>query len=84
MAIIATPLIIGHIVMATLNPDTRTGLSGMISGYVDRKWAKHHYGRWYREHHEIVPESSEEPASPDRPDRNDPDSAVHAEKKPDK
>ena len=69
MAIFATPLIIGHIIMATLNPDTRKGLSGMISGYVDRKWAKHHYARWYREHHEIAPESSEESASPDRPDR---------------
>ena len=21
----------------------------MISGFVDRKWARHHYGRWYRE-----------------------------------
>lgn len=21
----------------------------MISGLVDRQWAQHHYGRWYRE-----------------------------------
>jgi formate dehydrogenase subunit gamma len=52
MAIIATPLIAGHIFMATINPDTRSGLPGMTSGYVDRDWAKHHYTRWYREHFE--------------------------------
>lgn len=52
MALIAAPLITGHIFMATINPDTRKGLSGMISGFVDRQWAKHHYRRWYREHFE--------------------------------
>ena len=30
----------------------RPGLTGMITGYVDRQWAKHHYRHWYREHHE--------------------------------
>jgi hypothetical protein len=49
MALIATPLMFGHIFMALVNPGTRVGLSGMISGYVDRHWAKHHYGLWYRE-----------------------------------
>jgi formate dehydrogenase subunit gamma len=52
MALIAAPLMIGHIYMALINPGTRVGLSGMISGYVDRQWAKHHYGRWYRENFE--------------------------------
>ncbi len=52
MATMATPLVLGHIYMAVLNPASRTGLQGMISGYVDRQWAKHHYRRWYREHHE--------------------------------
>ena len=50
LAVTATPLILGHILMATVNPDTRPGLSGMISGFVDREWAKHHYHRWYQEH----------------------------------
>ena len=50
MAAMATPLILGHIFMATINPDTRIGLQGMISGWVDRHWAEHHYGHWYREH----------------------------------
>ena len=45
MAAMATPLILGHIFMATVNPDTRVGLSGMISGFVDRHWAEHHYRR---------------------------------------
>ena len=52
VALMMTPTILGHIFMATINPDTRTGLSGMISGYVDRHWAKHHYGTWYREQFE--------------------------------
>lgn len=50
MAATATALMGGHIFMATLNPDTRVGLSGMITGLVDRHWASHHYGRWYQEH----------------------------------
>jgi len=49
MAAAATPLILGHVFMATVNPDTRIGLSGMISGFVDRHWARHHYRRWYDE-----------------------------------
>jgi formate dehydrogenase subunit gamma len=50
MAMIATPLIMGHIFMATINPETRVGLTGMISGFVDRQWAKHHYRLWYDQH----------------------------------
>jgi len=49
LALLATPLMLGHIYMALINPSTRVGLSGMISGYVDRRWSEHHYGRWYRE-----------------------------------
>lgn len=52
MAMLATPLLLGHLYMALLNKSTRPGLEGMISGHVDRHWAKHHYRRWYREHHE--------------------------------
>jgi formate dehydrogenase subunit gamma len=52
VALLVTPLVLGHIYMATVNPDTRVGLSGMVSGHVDRKWAKHHYRKWYREHFE--------------------------------
>ncbi len=52
LALLATPLMLGHIYMALINPGTRVGLSGMLSGYVDRHWAKHHYRRWYRENFE--------------------------------
>ncbi len=52
MALIATPLILGHMYMAILSRSGRPGLQGMISGVVDRQWAKHHYRKWYREHHE--------------------------------
>jgi formate dehydrogenase subunit gamma len=46
---LATPLVAGHIFLATVNPDTRVGLSGMLSGFVDRRWARHHYRSWYEE-----------------------------------
>ena len=48
LALVATPLMLGHIYMALINPGTRVGLNGMLTGYVDRQWAKHHYQRWYR------------------------------------
>ncbi len=49
MAVVATPFIFGHMFMATIPPSSRKGLQGMISGFVDRQWAKHHHARWYRE-----------------------------------
>jgi cytochrome b subunit of formate dehydrogenase len=52
MAVLGIPLVAGHILMATVNPGTRIGLSGMFTGWVDREWARHHYHRWYREHFE--------------------------------
>ncbi len=51
-ALAVTPTMLGHIYMATVNPDTRSGITGMVSGYVERQWAKHHYALWYREHFE--------------------------------
>ena len=62
LAALATPLMLGHIYMATVNPDTRVGISGMFSGYVDRQWAKHHYRRWYRENFEKDESARGEPA----------------------
>lgn len=53
VALIGLPLIFGHIFMATVNPETRVGLSGMITGWVDREWAKHHYRRWFRDRIEV-------------------------------
>lgn len=48
MSMATLPLVGGHIFMATINPATRKGLPGMLTGLVDREWAKHHYRRWYR------------------------------------
>ena len=60
VAILAAPLIFGHIYLAVVNPDTRVGLSGMFTGHVDRDWARHHYAKWYREHYgeDVEPESA--------------------------
>jgi len=49
VAFIVTPTMLGHIYMATVNPETRRGISGMLTGFVNRDWAKHHYARWYYE-----------------------------------
>ncbi len=57
MATLATPLLVGHLFMALINRETRVGLDGMFSGFVERQWAKHHYRRWYREHHEATEHS---------------------------
>ncbi len=62
MATLATPLLVGHLFMALINPSSRKGLQGMTSGFVERDWAKHHYRRWYREHHEAseMPQQAED------------------------
>jgi len=44
---IATPLVAGHLFLALVHPDTRTGLSGVFSGRVDADWARHHYPLQY-------------------------------------
>lgn len=54
MAVMSAPLIFGHFFMAAINPTSRIGLSGMINGFVDRHWARHHYTKWYREHFECT------------------------------
>ena len=51
-AAMVVPLVLGHVYMALVNPETRVGLSGMLHGHVDREWARHHYTTWYRDHFE--------------------------------
>jgi formate dehydrogenase subunit gamma len=55
LALVATPFIFGHMFLAMVNPGTRKGFHGVISGFVDSDWAKHHYRRWYRENFEKGP-----------------------------
>ncbi len=56
MAIIAAPFMAGHLFMATLNPNSRVALSGIITGFVDRQYVKHHHTQWYRENFESTVE----------------------------
>ena len=39
-------LVAGHMYMALLNRATRPALRGMLTGDVDREWARKHYPRW--------------------------------------
>jgi len=64
LAGLAAPLILGHVYMAMINPATRQGLQGMISGLVSASWARHHYRRWYRENFE---KPGDHPATHTRP-----------------
>jgi len=54
MAIFAAPLLLGHLYMAMISRGGRPALPGIITGFVDRDWAKYHYRRWYREYHEAA------------------------------
>ncbi len=39
-------LVAGHLYMAIVNRGTRHALHGMLTGEVDREWARKHYPRW--------------------------------------
>ena len=69
LAIIATPFLLGHIYMAAINPATRKSLHGMISGFVDRQYLKHHHGRWYRKTFESESRDHEAPTEIGDPSR---------------
>jgi formate dehydrogenase subunit gamma len=79
MAFGAVPLIGGHIFMATVNPDTRVGLTGMTTGWVDREWARHHYRRWYDEHFGLREAAAAPVAKPIAPPVAKPTAAPAAE-----
>ncbi len=70
-ALVATPLMLGHIFMALVNPDTRVGLSGMLTGFVDRHWAAHHYRLWYDKVHGKPVEVTADAAGVEAPPRHD-------------
>lgn len=39
-------LVVGHLYMALVNRSTRPALHGMLTGEVDKEWARKHYPRW--------------------------------------
>lgn len=42
-------LVLGHLYLALLNRATRPALRGIVTGEVDREWARANHGRWVRE-----------------------------------
>jgi cytochrome b subunit of formate dehydrogenase len=50
-AVIALTFIVlaGHVFLAIAFPPTRPALRGMLTGWVDRTWARRHYPRWVEE-----------------------------------
>jgi formate dehydrogenase subunit gamma len=44
--IAAAVLVGGHLYMALVNPATRPALRGMLTGQVDREWARVHHALW--------------------------------------
>jgi formate dehydrogenase gamma subunit len=48
LAYALVPLIVGHILLATIWPTTRPALRGMLMGSVRRDWALAHHALWVR------------------------------------
>ncbi len=44
------PGLLIHLFMATINPETRSSLGGMIHGHVDVAYLKHHHALFFQEH----------------------------------
>lgn len=44
------PGLLVHLFMATINPETRSSLGGMIHGHVDVAYLKHHHALFFQEH----------------------------------
>ena len=50
-AVVALTFIVlaGHVFLAIVYPPTRPALRGMLTGWVDRAWARRHYPGWVAE-----------------------------------
>ena len=50
-AVVAVTLLVlaGHVFLAVIYPSTRPALRGMLTGWVDRRWAQHHHPGWLGE-----------------------------------
>jgi formate dehydrogenase subunit gamma len=46
LAYIALLVFLGHVFLAVIWPDTREALQAMVSGSIDRDWARARHGRW--------------------------------------
>ncbi len=48
-AFLMTAVVIGHSYLGLLHPGSKEAMNGMIGGYVTKKFAQGHHGKWYRE-----------------------------------
>ncbi len=46
-ALLMTALLIAHMYLGILHPDSNQAFKGMINGYVPAKFAREHYEKWY-------------------------------------
>ena len=46
LSLLLLSLILGHLYMAVLNPETRESMRGITRGRVRRSWAERHHGAW--------------------------------------
>jgi formate dehydrogenase subunit gamma len=60
-----TLLVIGHLYMALVNPYTRPALRGIVTGTVDRAWARRHHAKWVAEEEHAPPETPPAPVAGD-------------------
>lgn len=48
VAMLLGAVILGHMWLSLIHPDNKAALPGMINGYVDAKFASHHYPKWFK------------------------------------
>lgn len=58
-------LVVGHLYMALINPYTRPALRGIVTGTVDRTWARRHHAKWVASEERAAPETPPGPVAPD-------------------
>ena len=46
LALAMIPVVLGHLYLALLHPSTRASLRGILTGTVDRTWARRHHPAW--------------------------------------
>ncbi len=46
---LAAAVIVGHIFLAAVHPNSRVSLQGMKTGYIPEWYAEEHHGQWYKD-----------------------------------
>ncbi len=66
---VVTPLVLGHLYLALINPATRRSLTSVTHGRVNRAWAEHHHPLEYGHPLEHGPARPSAETASDEPDR---------------